>query len=56
MRAIDHIEVPDGFTDKVRRIAKRIAKIDPVEMTIDDFLTEQHAIGEEFNNLFRRWP
>jgi hypothetical protein len=55
MRATDHIDVPDGFTDKVRRIAKRVASWHP-GMPADQFLAEQKTVDADFQRLFRRWP
>lgn len=55
MRATDHIEVPDGFTDKVRRISKRVATWH-AGMTAEEFLAEQKAVDDDFKSLFRTWP
>lgn len=55
MRATDHIEVPDGFTDKVRRIEKRVNLLSQ-EMSAEEFAARKAIISAEFHSLFRRWP
>lgn len=55
MRATDHIAVPDGFTDKVRRISARVDKLSQ-DLPSEEFDARKAIIGAEFRALFRYHP
>lgn len=55
MRATDHIAVPDGFTDKARRIEKHVGQLEQ-DMPAEEFAARKAISAAEFRSLFRFHP